>query len=252
VTQIETVVRDINRELSQHFEKRLRAALVDQDREWLVDQIVRLMLEERGFTEARRFDETVAKVAASRQERANRVDRIRSLGLNRRAVERFASEHGDITRESLIADGFVLPGAPAKGTSSLTLRDRSASGEALLQQAKDVVFALLFGDESTGTVLRRNQQELLTLVLPRAKAEALDFMQASTKLAATGTWQDPSNVSNDDQIDNVLIEVQYGDIAEESVGDAIIAALKLINNLEINEQVLYANMINIEQGSLID
>jgi len=35
------------------------------------------------------------------------------------------------------------------------------------------------------------------------------------------------------------------------IGDGIKTALALINNLEINEQVLYARMENIEQSTLI-
>ena len=87
--------------------------------------------------------------------------------------------------------------------------------------------------------------------MPRPKAHALDFMRASTELAAAGTWQDPANVSNDERADNVLLEVQYGEVADEVVGDAIVLALSLINNLEINEQVLYARMINVEETTLI-
>lgn len=77
-------------------------------------------------------------------------------------------------------------------------------------------------------------------------------MQAATELNAAGTWQDPDNVSNDERAGNVVIEVEYGEVKEELVGDGILAALKLINNLEINEQVLYARMTNIEQSTLID
>jgi hypothetical protein len=76
-------------------------------------------------------------------------------------------------------------------------------------------------------------------------------MRASTELAAAGTWQDPDSVSNDERADNVLLEVQYGDTKDERVGDGIIVALSLINNLEVNEQVLYARMIDVEQTTLI-
>ena len=110
---------------------------------------------------------------------------------------------------------------------------------------------LLFGDESLGCDLDRGSQELLTLALPRFKAGALDFMRASTELAAAGTWQDPDSVSNDERADNVLIEVQYGEVEGELVGRGIVLALTLINNLEVNEQVLYARMINVEETSLI-
>jgi hypothetical protein len=121
----------------------------------------------------------------------------------------------------------------------------------LLVGGKDVLFGLLFGDASTNTKLDRVQQELLTLALPRAKAGALDFMRASTELAAAGTWQDPDSVSNDERADNVLLEVQFGETADELVGRGIITALSLINSLEVNEQILYARMINIEETTLI-
>ena len=76
-------------------------------------------------------------------------------------------------------------------------------------------------------------------------------MRASTEIEVAGTWQDPENVSSDERADNILLEVQYGEVADELVGDGIILALSLINNLEINEQVLYARMINVEETTLI-
>jgi hypothetical protein len=92
---------------------------------------------------------------------------------------------------------------------------------------------------------------LLTLAVPRDKADALDFMKATTELSALGTWQDPELVSNDQRADNVLLEVEFGEVEGELVGDGIIRSLSLINNLEINEQILYARMINVEQTTLI-
>ena len=50
----------------------------------------------------------------------------------------------------------------------------------------------------------------------------------------------------------MLIEVQYGEVDGERVGAGIIRALSLINNLEVNEQILYARMINLEETTLID
>ena len=114
-----------------------------------------------------------------------------------------------------------------------------------------MLFALLFGDETMGCDLVRGPQELLTMAVPRFKAGALDFMRAATELEAAGTWQDPASVSNDERADNVLLEVQYGEVEGELVGHGIVLALTLINNLEVNEQVLYARMIDIEQTSLI-
>ena len=247
MSTIDAVVRSIHRELSPMFEERLRAALADRDREWLIDQVVRLTLDAHSLQEHDRRSEQEAKARA----RAERVERVRALALDRAALEAFIDEHDGTTRDSLIAAGRLRADAPAKGTDLLTSSHRAADGDDLLQRAKDVLFALLFGDESTATTLERTQQELLTFALPRFKAAALDFMRASTELTAAGTWQDPESVSNDERADNVLLEVQYGDTADELVGRGVIVALGLINNLEVNEQVLYARMINVEETTLI-
>ncbi|MBK7199537.1 hypothetical protein [Candidatus Amarolinea dominans] len=77
-------------------------------------------------------------------------------------------------------------------------------------------------------------------------------MKASTEMSAAGTWQDPDSVSNDARADNVIMEVEYGEIVGEAIGHGIVRGLSLINNLEVNEQILYARMINIEQSTLIE
>ena len=244
---IDAVVASINRELTPIFEEKLRAALADADRDWLVDQVVRLTLDAHSLQEIDRRSEREAKAAA----RAHRVERVRELALDPAVLAEFIVENDAVTRESLQSDGLLARDAPAKGTALVEAQHRTPAGEELLERAKDVLFGLLFGDERTATSLTRVQQELLTFALPRGKAAALDFMRASTELAAAGTWQDPDSVSNDERADNVVLEVQFGEIAEELVGRGIIVALGLINNLEVNEQVLYARMINIEETTLI-
>jgi hypothetical protein len=244
---IQAIVRSINRDLTPQFEERLRAVLSHQDREWLIDQIVRLTLDAHSLEEIDRRSEVEAKSRA----RSERLDRIRALDLDRAALQAFVGEYGGVTRDSLIDTGALRPEAPAKGLDLLRGAHRTESGETLLRLAKDVLFALLFGDASTSTRLERIQQELLTMALPRFKAGALDFMRASTELSAAGTWQDPDSVSSDERADNVLLEVQFGEIADELVGRGIVVALSLINNLEVNEQVLYARMINVEETTLI-
>jgi hypothetical protein len=92
----------------------------------------------------------------------------------------------------------------------------------------------------------------LTLTVPRFKAGALDFMRASTEISGAGTWQDPDSVSNDIRADNVILEVEFGEVTGELVGRGIVRCLSLINNLEVNEQVLYARMINVEESTLIE
>ena len=247
MTTIDVVVRSIHRELTPQFEELLRAALADRDREWLIDQIVRLTLDAHSLQEIDRRSEQEAKARA----RAQRVARVRAMGLDEVVLRTFLDEYADTTRESLIASGHLLPTAPAKGTAMITNAYRGPDGDALLERAKDVLFGLLFGDESTGTRFDRVQHELLTFALPRPKAVALDFMRAATELTAAGTWQDPDSVSNDERADNVLIEVQYGDTKDEIIGHGLVRALSLVNNLEVNEQILYARMINIEQTTLI-
>jgi hypothetical protein len=244
---IRSLIQSVNLELSPVFEERLRALLVDKDREWLVDQVVRLSLDAHSLREIDRRSERDAKARA----RAARLDRVRALELDTAALAEFLAAHATTTRDSLEASGHLLAGAPVKGTALLTAEHRSPAGEELLEYAKDMLFALLFGDASTSTTLDRVQQELLTFALPVAKAGALDFMRASTEITAAGTWQDPESVSNDERAANTLLEVQYGDTADELVGHGVIAALGLINNLEVNEQVLYARMIDVEQTTLI-
>ena len=247
MSTIEGIVRRINRDLVPQFEERLRTELAGRDRDWLIDQIVRLTLDAHSLEEIDRRSEVEAKAHA----RAERLERVRELALDHDGLRAFMAENAGVSREGLISHGQLRSDAPAKGTDLLTARDRTASGETLLRHTKDVLFALLFGDHSNNTRLERVQQELLTMALPRAKASALDFMRSSTELSAAGTWQDPDDIASDERADNVLLEVQFGEVADELVGDGIVLALSLINNLEVNEQVLYARMINVEETTLI-
>jgi hypothetical protein len=233
--------------LVPQFEERLRAYLAEQDKEWLIEQIVRLTLDAHSLEEMdRRF---VREMQA--RSRAERAERVRDLALDPPKLAAFIEKHSGYDRARLLAEGFLLPGAPEKGLEAVPETFRSEKGRDLLRLAKDVLFALLFGDESTGTRFDRRQSELLTLNLPSSKAGALDFMKASTEYNVAGTWNDPDNVSNDHRADNLVLEVEYGEIEGELIGDGIVLTLSLINNLEVNEQILYARMINLEQSTLI-
>lgn len=247
MANVETIVRQINKELVPQFESQLREHLAAQDRDWLIEQVIRLTLDAHSLHEKDRRILHEAKAAR----RSARIARIREIAFTRDKLVAFIAERASFERATLIAGGYLLPDAPEKGTDLLGDLDRSTKGSALLQHAKDVLFAMLFGDETTNTRLDRTQRELLTVTVPRDKAEALDFMKATTELSAFGTWQDPEHVSNDQRADNVLLEVEYGEIDGELVGNGIVRALSLINNLELNEQVLYARMINVEETTLI-
>jgi hypothetical protein len=245
---IEAIIREVTKDLSPQFEERLRAFLATQDREWLVDQIVRLTLDAHSLQDLDRKQQQEAKT----RERADRIARLVETRLDADALAQFLEQYEAYDRERLVREGYLLEDAPPKGTELIGDEHRTEAGAELLQLAKDMLFGLLYGDESTGTSLDRAQRELLTFTLPRFKAGALDFMKAATEFSAAGTWQDPASVSNDSRADNVILEVEYGEIDGELVGAGIVRCLSLINNLEVNEQILYARMINVEQTTLIE
>ncbi len=244
---IETVVRQINRELVPQFEQRLRDHLAGKDREWLIEQVIRLTLDAHSLHDK---DRKSFREEEDRK-RAERVQRVRKLGLNGGVLSRFLDANRRWNRRTLRRDGLLRKGCPRKGTDLIDARFRSRRGDALLDLGKDMLYGLLFGDESTNTHLGRTQRELLTLTVPRQKSAVLDFMKATTELSALGTWQDPRGAANDTQADNVVLEVEYGEVEGELVGNGIVLALSLINNLEINEEILYGRMENIEQTTLI-
>jgi len=41
----------------------------------------------------------------------------------------------------------------------------------------------------------------------------MDFMKATTEPSAMGTWQDPRGAANDLRADNVVLEIESGEIA---------------------------------------
>lgn len=244
---IEALVREINRDLVPEFEKKLRAYLVAQDKDWLIEQVVRLTLDAHSLKE---MDRKHIREQESRK-RQERVERVRKLKLDSSNLQDFIDRYQDISREVLIRENLLSSGAPAKGGDLIAGEFRSPEGTALLQLAKDMLFGLLFGDESTNTHLHRTQRELLTLTIPSMKSDALDFMKATTELSAKGTWQDPNRAASDLRASNIVLEIEYGEVEGKAIGHGIITALKLINNLEINEEILYGRMEKIEQSTLV-
>ena len=244
---IHHIIRQINRSLVPQFEEKLRQELQSKDREWLIEQIVRLTLDAHSLQEADRK----RLVEEKEKNRNARKARLLNICLDNDCLKKFLSDFDHPTREKLIEQGFLNTNAPEKGTKLIEEHHRTEKGNDLLVYAKDMLFGLLFGDESTNTHFKRKEREMLTLVIPRHKAECLDFMKATTELNALGTWQDPESISNDMQAENTILEVEFGEIEGEFIGKGVILALSLINNLEVNEQILYGRMINIEQSTLI-
>jgi hypothetical protein len=244
---IDTIIRQINNDLVPHFEERLRASLAMQEKEWLIEQVIHLSRNAYRAPSA----PLPHRPQTGNQERADRLARLRQMALDRTLLLHLVEGYEPYDRARLIQEGYLLPETPAQGTELIGEPHRSPEGNVLLQEAKDVLFGLLFGDESTNTRLDRHQRELLTFAVPRFKAGALDFMQAATQFSAAGTWQDPERVSHDERADNAIFEIEYGEIEGELVGRGIVQALRLINYLEVNEQILYARMIDVEESTLI-
>jgi hypothetical protein len=247
MTNIETIVRQINREFVPQFEEKLRAYLEKQEREWLIEQIVRLTLDAQSLHEMdRKHDQQIET-----EIREQRLARVKKLNLDLDKLNLFLARYKGITREKLIADQLLKTNAPSKGMEMITAEFRTEQGNELLESAKDMLFGLLFGDKSLNVEFERDHRELLTLTVPRLKSEALNFMKATTELSALGTWQDPKGAANDARADNILMEIEYGEVRNELIGNGIVATLKIINNLEINEEILYGRMTEVEQSTLV-
>jgi len=247
MANIESIIRQINRGLVPQFEANLRAYLSNQDKDWLIEQIVRLSLDAHSLEEMdRKF-----YLTEETNRRKARALRVKRLNLDPKKLDQFIKTYGRYDRKLLVKDGFLKKGAPSKGTDLIAKKFRSAKGEKLLELSKDMLYGFLFGDEQTNTHFDRTQRELLTITVPRMKTEAIDFMKATTEFSAAGTWQDPKGAANDLRADNVILEVEYGETNNEAIGNGVILALSLINNLEINEEILYGRMENIEQSTLI-
>jgi hypothetical protein len=243
---IESIVREINKDLIPQFETQLRAYLAKQDKDWLIEQIIRLTLDAHSLEEK---DRQQVREQENRRKH-ERAKRVKQLNLDERTLGEFVNSYLGYTRDRLIQENFLLPNIPPKGSDLITDQFRSSDGNRLLQHAKDMLSALLYGDESN-TRLARTHRALLTLTIPRAKAEALNFMDARTELNAIGTWQDASGSVPEKQVDNLVLEIEYGEADGEKIGKGIIAALSLINNLEINEKLLYGRMEKVEQSTLV-
>jgi hypothetical protein len=244
---IESILRQINREIVPQFEEKLRAYLAEQDKEWLIEQIVRLTLDAHSLQE---LDRKHYKEEENRK-RAEFSGRVRDLALDENKLQEFVALYRKITREELISQGLLLETAPQKGEEMISSDYRTQKGNTLLSHAKDMLFGLLFGDAEFNVTLNRTHRELLSLTVPRMKTEALNFMKATTEFDALGTWQDPKGTASDSRADYILMEIEYGEVEGELIGEGIVSALKLINNLEINEKILYARMSEVEQSTLV-
>ena len=129
---IESIVRQIIRELVPRFEGELRSRSMARGKEWFIEQVIRLTLDAHSL---RALDRKLLQKLKAK-ERAERMGRLRGIALDRQKLREFLERYAGYTRARLIDEGYLLAAAPAKGTELITSGFRSPEGEALLVYAK--------------------------------------------------------------------------------------------------------------------
>ena len=236
---ISSIIKKAQDELFPELEAKIRAELEKKDREWLIDQIIFLTCERHSSHEQRDALENMKQ----------RLARIRKRGYNDQTIADFIDRYRKMRRENLEEGGYCV-NPPHMGLATIEPQQRTKEGEALLEEARDLLYVALYGDESINVSLTRGREEMLTMILPQRKSEALSFLKAVTEVDAAGTWKDPEGVSNDDHVNNVGLQVEFSDNEKGTIGVAVFVALNLINLLQVNEQILYARMEKVERSSL--
>lgn len=243
----EEMVREVRSEVAGLVVARLRERLLAQPREWLVEQLLAELAPRLGV--ARVPEQRVA--AASEPARGDSDHQVREVPLDEATLAEVVGQLGRWDAGRLAAEGCLVD-PPPPGGPLIERGHRSPLGEKLLAQAKDLLHALLFGGPEQRVLLDRRQRELLTLTLPAAKAHVFGFLgEVVADLGVDGARVEPTGNGNGERASNVLMQVEFGETAEERVGDGIVTALRLINKLELNEVVLYARMEDVEQSTLI-
>ena len=249
---LDNLLETIDRETAEYFEEQLRQKLKEQDRLWLEEQLLALILEKK-------YGEGHAGVSISRKKksqeeleaRKERIDRIKALRLDLETSEQKTEDYKILTREELIARKILID-PPHKGLGIITPEQRSARGNELLQETRDILYALLFCNRRQNVKIIRAHRDFLTVTLAADKAPCLEnFLLAVTEIPARGIWHDPEGVSDDEGVNNTVMQVEFGDDQNGKVSDMIMSALQLLNNLEINEEILYCRIENAQKSSLV-
>ncbi|WP_055587216.1 hypothetical protein [Peterkaempfera griseoplana] len=248
MVNIEDIVRRAREQADADARERVRRLLRTRSTDWLVEQLIAQTMGAPGGRLPLPRSEEDGRQAE--QDRTLRLDRIRAWRLDRNRLADLVLRYRESTRERLEADGRLL-GPPPRGGEALEARHRSAAAAALLEEAKDLLYALLFGGRAAEVRLDRVERRLLTVTLPRAKAAALGFvLRAAAENGSDSGGRDPGWAADEDPAATLVLRVSYGETADELVGSGIAAALRLINSLEINEPVLHVRLEKYEDGTL--
>src|SRR5689334_13006720 len=130
---IESIIRGINKELIPQFEEKLRSYLVQQDKEWLIEQIIRLSLDAHSLEEMDR--KTLNDFKA--RKRAERAARVREMAFDEPGLVAFLAHYESYDQKKLVAEGYLINDLPLRGAEIIPSSCRSEKGEALLTTAKD-------------------------------------------------------------------------------------------------------------------
>ncbi len=236
---ISSIIKKAQDDLFPELEAKIRSELEQKDKDWLIDQIIYLTCERHSLHAQRENLEDMEK----------RLARIAKKGYDDQTVDGFVGKYRNIHRADLENSGFLVS-PPHMGLAAIEPRQRSTKGEALLEEARDMLYTLLYGDKDINVHITRGKEEILTMVLPQGKSDTLSFLKAVTEMNTTGTWKDPQGISNDDQANNIGLQVEFGDNVKGNAGLAVFVALNLINLLHVNEQIFYARMEKVERSSL--
>ncbi|MDL4773385.1 MULTISPECIES: hypothetical protein [Thermomonosporaceae] len=233
------MVAEIRREVAAELRERVRRRLREQSVDWLVEELLTALLPEHD--PAPLIPCQVPRPSGPGSERAARTARLHGLGLTEKTLPAFIRRYRAYDRRVLQAEGHLLD-PPQPGGDLIVPCHRSPRGEDLLREAKDVLYGLLFGGEDEGVRLDRTERELLTLTVPCSKLHVIAFLAHAT------AGRDQQYATDDERV----LQVEYGEVASELVGNAVAAALRLINHLEINEQVLHGRMENVQDHTTTD
>ncbi|RBW63147.1 hypothetical protein DS884_00300 [Tenacibaculum sp. E3R01] len=236
---INNIIKKAQNDIFPELEAKIRLELEKKDKDWLIDQIIFLTCEKHSLHEQKSNFENFKK----------RLTRIKNIGYNSKTLSDFIGKYQKINRSNL-EESELLLNPPKMGLNSIAVQQRSIKGETLLKKVEDILYVSLYGDITINVDLKRNQKEILTIMLPKSKSDSLSFLKAVTEMNVTGTWNDPDGVSNDDHTNNVELQIEFNNDEEGTIGLAIFTALNLINLLHVNEQILYTRMEKIERSSL--
>lgn len=251
--ELQAIVSALDNEMEDELEGKLRDELETKDAPWLREALLEQILQERHLhRSAQRQLSREARQVEPRADRQRRLGRIRLSRLTDSKLRDTVARFRAWRRETLEAERYLLD-PPHKGKDALQPRHRSPQGETLLEQAHDLFYALLFCDERQGVLLPRVRRDFITVTLPSHKAGTLErFMLAVTEVQVAGTWLDPDGVSDDIGATNKILQVEFGDTRDGLVSDGLVAALQMINNLEVNEEILYARIEQLERSTLVE